>query len=58
MQPVLVVVPECLRYDSLHLLVVGKVVRSDELALQGSVKHPDAVVLLRCMSPDELAVNT
>ena len=42
----LVVVPERLGYDGLGLLVVGKVVRPDVLALEGSVERLDVAVLL------------
>ena len=57
MQPVSVIVSECLGYDGLCLLVVGKVVRPDILTLQCSMERLYVAVLLRGMYPDELEVD-
>lgn len=54
---VLVVVLECLGYDGLRLLVVGKVVRPDVLAPEASMECLYVTILLRCMCPDELEVD-
>ena len=57
MKSVSVIVSECLGYDGLRLLVVGKVVRPDILTLQGSMECLYVPVLLRGMCPDELEVD-
>ena len=58
MQSVPVVVPKRFGYDGLRLLVVGKIVRPDVLALEGVVERLYVAVLLGRAGQDECEVDT
>ena len=49
----MIVIPEGFRYDSLGILIVGKVVWPDAFTLEGAVERLDVAILLWRVGTDE-----